>query len=153
MGVKVRKVGLWVKRHVPWAWRFWRRNRRTCLGCGFLGYEGGEAKQGVRQTVAAGGSSGWFENDGAVNCYKGFWSWDGMEAGLPAYEVASDEAHSLRYRCPGYFPYVAGRGPLEHLKLEDERREFRRKLHIWLLGALTTGLIALAGYFNRPAGK
>jgi hypothetical protein len=52
-------------------------DRRCCLKCGFLTFDGGEARGNVRRKVSGGrGTSTWFEKEDAVDCFKGLWHRD-----------------------------------------------------------------------------
>jgi hypothetical protein len=74
--------------------------------------------------------------------------------------VAIYEANQPRFHCLGFHRHVPGRSPQDHLKLEDEAQEFRRRFILVLvpplvavLGGLVVGfklalsaaVIALAG--------
>jgi len=118
------------------------RRRNSCLKCGFLSFDGSEASTDVRLTVAAEGHAGWFVNESAVDCSKHLWSWEGDGP-----SVAIHEANRQRFHCVGFRRHSPGRSPQDHLKLEDEDREFRRKVIlvvvptlITLLGGLLVGL-------------
>jgi len=102
------------------------RNRHSCLNCGFLNFDGDEASTDVRAIIAAKGQAGWFrkEEEDDVDCYKHLWFWD--VGGGP--DLIIYEANRPRFRCVGFHRHVPGRSPQDHLKLEDEEREFHRRL-------------------------
>lgn len=130
--------------------RFWYRHRRTCLGCGFLGFaDGAEAGASARALVAAEGLAGWFTEEAAVNCHKHLWDWeDDGPINIIVYET-----NRLRYRCRGFLRYAPGRSPEGHFKLEDEQRSFRRQVILASFGALLALLGGLVGYLIRGQGK
>lgn len=64
------------------------------------------------------------EEEDDVDCYKHLWFWD--VGGGP--DLIDYEANRPRFRCVGFHRHVPGRSPQDHLKLEDEEREFHRKL-------------------------
>ena len=115
------------------------RNRNICLKCGFLSVNGHEAGADDRRTIAAKGQAGWFANSVVVDCYKKLWIWDAD----PEIMVTT-EANRPRFRCAGFRRHSPGRSPESHLKLEDESREFRRRVGLGIipfLGALLGALI------------
>ena len=114
------------------------RNRHSCLDCGFLSFGGDEASKDVRMIVAAKGEAGWFrkENEDAVDCYKHLWFWEIGDGPT----VAIHEANQPRFHCSGFHRHVPGRPPEQHLKLEDEDREFRRRFILVLVPPLTAVL-------------
>lgn len=110
------------------------RGRHRCLDCGFLSFDGHEASLAVQCIISAGGKAGWFskEKEDAVDCYKRLWFWD-VGGGL---DVIIYEANRRRSRCRGFHRHVPGRSPQDHLRLEDEERDFRRRLVLVVVPAL-----------------
>ena len=123
--------------------------RRTCLDCGFLAFaDGAEADQSVRRTVAAKGSAGWFQDEGAVNCFRHLWNWeDDAPINIIVYETSVP-----RTSCSGFHWHSPGRSPKEHMTLEDERRSFRRQLRLALLSFLGAILGAMLGAWIGTRG-
>jgi hypothetical protein len=119
----------------------WLRNRHSCLNCGFLSFDGDEASTDVRRTVAAEGKAGWFrrEEEDDVDCYKHLWSWE--SGGGP--QLIIYEANRPRFHCVGFHRHVPGRSPQDHLKLEDEAREFRRRFILVLVPPLIAVIAGL----------
>lgn len=118
------------------------RGRRRCLDCGFLSFDGDEASKDVRLTVAAEGKAGWFrkEEEDDVDCYKRLWSRELYGYGP---DLAISEANRTRFRCVGFHRHVPGRSPQDHLKLEDDEREFHRKLVLVVVPPLIAVLSGL----------
>jgi hypothetical protein len=144
--VKLRsRLSHWHRR-ASWLWS--PRNRHSCLKCGFLSFDGGEASTDVRSTIAAEGQTGWFVKENAVDCYKHLWFW---EIGEGPY-VAISEANRSRFHCVGFHRHVPGRSPQEHIKLEDEDREFRRRFVLVLVPPLTAVLGGLVVGFKLALG-
>jgi hypothetical protein len=143
-----RRLSHW-RRRVSWLWL--RRNRHSCIKCGFLSFDGGEASTDVRLTVAAEGKTGWFvkEQEDAVDCFKHLWSREIYGYGP---DTAIFEANRPRFRCAGFHRHVPGRPPNEHLKLEDEDREFRRKFILVLVPPLIAVLGGLVVGFKLALG-
>lgn len=120
--------------------------RHSCHKCGFLAVrvhhpvKGGvyaEAQTGVRAMVAAEGDAGWFRNGMSIRCYRGLWSHDPDEE--TDLDTSTREVNGSRWYCRGFVRYSAGRGPKEHLGLEDEQREYGYKKKLaWFafIGAL-----------------
>jgi hypothetical protein len=124
-------------RRMFYLWSPWRRH--SCLKCGFLSFDGREASSDVRFTVAAKGTASWFVNENAVDCYKRLWIREFAQGA----DLAIYEANRPRFHCAGFIRHLAGRSPEQHLKLEDEKREFRRKLALSLIPVTIPPLIAL----------
>ncbi len=123
----------------------WRRH--SCLKCGFLSFDGREASSDVRFTIEAKGTAGWFSNENAVDCYKGLWLWE-IARGA---DLAFYEGNRPRFHCAGFVTHLAGRSPEEHKKLEDESREFRRKLILVAIPSLITLLTSILGGLKLAA--
>jgi hypothetical protein len=120
----------------------WKRftHRTVCLNCGFLSINGHEADADARLTIAAKGKAGWFVKEAQIDCHKGLWYWDGDSASVVIYE-----ANQPRLCCVGFHRHVPGRSPEEHLKLEDEGREFSRQRKLALIPFIAALLGALIG--------
>ncbi len=164
-GVTLRnRLSRWLRR-MSYLWS--PRHRHSCLKCGFLSFDRREASSDVRFTVAAKGTASWFLNENAVDCYKRLWLSEFSQGA----ELAIYEANRPRFHCAGFVTHLAGRSPEQHLKLEDENREFRRKLilslipitipplivlltSIWggLKLAVLTGVVALIGAVGAAVG-
>ena len=122
---------------MSYLWSPWHRH--SCLKCGFLSFDGGEASSDVRFTIEAKGAASWFSNENAVDCYKRLWLWEFAQGA----DLAFHEANRPRFHCVGFCRHSHGRSPEQHLKLEDEDREFRRKLSLVLIPVTIPPLIAL----------
>ena len=131
----------WSSRLRRWWYKWSPKNRHSCLKCGFLSFDGKEASADVRRTIAAAGTDGWFIEEDAVSCFKERWYWDGDPAA-----VAIHEANKPRFNCVGFHRHSPGRSPQDHLKLEDEARDFHRKFILALLTAITALLVAWFGF-------
>ncbi len=133
-------------------WRKWLRrpwdliaNRHNCLKCGFLAFDSeNETSQGARSTIAAEGEAGWFVKEDQIDCYRRLWFWDSGEAPI---SIIIFEANRPRFSCSGFQKYSPRRSPKEHLRLEDESREFRRRKVLGLIAFLGALLGALIGAF------
>lgn len=119
------------------------RYRNHCLKCGFLAFnDGGEAPVWARDYLAAEGKAGWFSEQAPVGCHKNMWVYED-----DPFNVLIFEANRARPSCDGFHPWVPGRSPVDHLKLEDERRTFKHQRGLaWLafLGGLIGALIGAA---------
>jgi hypothetical protein len=122
--------------------------RCCCLKCGFLAFKEEEASEEARRIVAAGGSAGWFTEEDAVRCHKRLWNW---EDDAPI-NVVIFEANRRRFTCRGFHHYSPGRSPREHLKLEDERRDFFRKAILAALAFIGALLGSLIGAYVKGSG-
>lgn len=117
------------------------RHRHSCLKCGFLSFDGGEASYDTRATIAARGGAGWFVKKGAVYCFKKKWLLDVNDAD----DIAINECNRPRFYCSGFRSHSAGRTPEQHQKLEDEDREFHRRLMLAALAAIVALVVGWLG--------
>jgi hypothetical protein len=91
--------------------------------------------------IAAKGSCGWFVKQDAVDCFKRLWLWDCD----PPDAVAIRECNQRRFHCSGFRRHRPGRSPEQHLRLEDEDRDFHRKL-------IQTAITAILAFIGAVLG-
>ena len=136
-------------------WLEWGRIRRqllkvkpkkTCLDCGFLAYGDDEADAPTRERFYTQGQLGGLSGQPEKwRCFRGLWTAH-MHYGKPDWEPVLTETGWDRRGCPAFYRHDPGRTPVEHLRLERERVEFRRQLVLKLPPVVYGSLGAIIGW-------
>jgi hypothetical protein len=130
--------------------RWSRKFERTCLDCGFFTRGGAEVTQDEQILLHCRGTVGWVGDAGSFDCAKGLWFTlgDHDPDAILLHQIELTRSVAGFRRCPGFRPHVPGRTPADHLRLEDESRQFRNQRMIaalafvgGLLGALIGALL------------
>jgi hypothetical protein len=121
------------------------------LDCGFFSRGRFEVNLDDRVILHCRGKMAeWFSDPGSFGCSKGLWFTLGdHDPNVILLDQVEQPRSILVFRpCQGFLLHVPGRSPAEHLKLEDESRQFTRQFLIAalafvgaLLGAALGGLL------------
>ena len=119
--------------------------RRTCTDCGFLAFGSEEATSADRIAIDQDGSLGLRGPVGNWCCARKLWDWE-LHYGAPNWDAVFGEANFDRRGCRHFMRWDPGRSPAEHLQLEREKVEFRRKLWLGFLPLIYSSLGGLVGW-------
>jgi hypothetical protein len=121
----------------------WRKRReRTCLDCGFFSRGSLEVNLDERVILQCRGKTAEsFSDPESFGCSKGLWFTLGdHDPNVILLDQVEQPRSIWKYRlCQGFRLRMPGRSPAEHLKLEDESRQFRRQL--WIAGVAFVGAL------------